>query len=104
VCSSDLGRHANGAPIATGALQITFDGRHVSKRHGYTDQRNWRHYRRGHDNRCASRRHHKRCEEITSLKRFGYGRRAVIAETLCHDKHGRPFIVRGSRRVVGYLR
>lgn len=89
--------------------QATYYGK--PDRHGsYSkyQRHDWRHFRRGQerrfDRRYAKRSNFRRCEEITSLKRFGYGRRAVIAETVCRDKFGRPFVVRGSRRVVGFLR
>ena len=93
------------APAHTGTEQATFYG-HSDRAGAFSKvgRQDWRHFRRGHGHRYARRSNFRRCEEITSLKRIGFGRKAVIAETLCHDKFGRPFIVRGSRRVVGYLR
>jgi hypothetical protein len=38
---------------------------------------------------------------IVTKSAVWHGRPAKIAGTLCYDRHGRPYIVPGSRRVIG---
>ena len=43
------------------------------------------------------------CRRVSKVGRDSHGGRARLGGTLCHDAHGRPYIVEGSRYVIEYL-
>ncbi|WP_291845363.1 hypothetical protein [Maricaulis sp.] len=80
---------------------------HHPRRHGYRDRRASRHhhdYRR--DNRHHyrdGRRHASRCWSESQRSSFR-GRPALVSYRVCTDRHGRTYTVRGSTRLIHYLR
>ncbi len=75
----------------------------------------WRHHHRHHRHhpgpRWSGRHHpghwrgaprHRACHPV---QLFGYhhGQRALLGGILCYDRHGRAFVLRGTRRVLRYL-
>ncbi|OLF74011.1 hypothetical protein AWH62_07650 [Maricaulis sp. W15] len=81
--------------------------RHHPRRHGYRDRRTSRDhhdYRRGHRNDYRNaRRHASRCWSENQRSHYR-GRPAVVSVRVCRDRHGRTHAVRGSTRLVRYLR
>ena len=63
-------------------------------KHGHATQRQHEHDRRG---RYTSH----ECRTVIK-KAYEHGRLAKIAGKLCYDRHGNPYIVKGSRYVVRY--
>ncbi|MBM3485427.1 MAG: hypothetical protein FJX67_02170 [Alphaproteobacteria bacterium] len=42
------------------------------------------------------------CHPVERVTRDWYGRRVAVAATQCYDAWGRPYIVAGSERPIGY--
>jgi hypothetical protein len=67
-----------------GSYSGGYGGGHKKHRGGYAKQG----YARG-------------CHQVTKQVRDDYGYRKTIAGTMCYDHYGQPYIVKGSRYVVG---
>ncbi|WP_323762744.1 hypothetical protein [Maricaulis sp.] len=74
---------------------------------GYSDRRGGRRdygdRRRGRHDYRDYRRHQSRCWSESQRSRFR-GRPAIVSVRVCRDRHGRNYTVRGSARLVRYLR
>ncbi len=46
--------------------------------------------------------HQRRCHPVTGIGRDRYGRKAKFGGTMCYDRYGNSYIVRGSRHVIHY--
>ncbi|MFY0637947.1 hypothetical protein [Maricaulis maris] len=77
--------------------------RHHRPRHDYRPRRGSHHdhgYRRGQPSRY---RYASQCWESRQQAHFR-GRPALVAVRLCRDRHGRTYTVRGSTRLIHYIR
>ncbi len=45
---------------------------------------------------------HGGCQPTSKVAFAGHGRRARVGGLMCHDRHGRPFVLPGSRHVLFY--
>ena len=88
-----------------------FGREHHSAGHGHSHSRNrhsGHHQKQGHHAAQRQREHDKHgrytsrdCRKVTK-QAYQDGRLAKIAGKLCYDRHGNPYIVKGSRHVVRY--
>ncbi len=83
-----------------------YSGRRGGRR-DYNDRGRGRHdyrdYRRGRHDYRDNRRHQSRCWSESQRSRFR-GHPAIVSVRVCRDRHGRTYTVRGSTRLIRYLR
>lgn len=67
-----------------------FPGHGSWARHGYKPHKRVRHYR------------HNRCHPVSRIGYDRYGRKVKFGGTMCYDRYGASYIVRGSRHIIHY--
>jgi hypothetical protein len=72
-----------------------FHRRHGGKHHGYAAQR---HGKRWHG--YGGYRTARACHKTSKIRYDHYGQPQRIGGVMCYDRHGRPYIVDGSRHVI----
>lgn len=101
------------SPASAGDLTIRFgsgyhgahhaDRHHHDRHHGSHRRHRRGHHadRRQHDHETRGRYTERGCRTVTK-RAYHHGRPAKVAGKLCYDRHGTPYIVEGSRSIVGY--